>query len=184
MLAATLASAVCVFAGSAALGAVTGTPHDLRGRLGIDEECLPCHVPHSAVSATAGPVWNHRLSSATFTRKGQTVQLTGTTKLCMSCHDGVTAVGSLGNQVGNDPLSGPAAIGTDLTASHPVSVSYAEACAARPGVFRPTAGVTNFLEDGRVECGSCHEPHGTTHLHHYLRVTPDASALCRTCHVY
>lgn len=71
--------------------------------------CIFCHTPHSAVTDTTlinGPLWNHKLSNASygFTNQSSTKTLInaftmpsravdGASKMCMSCHDGTVGIG-------------------------------------------------------------------------------------------
>lgn len=72
--------------------------------------CVFCHNPHGATmdgAKPAGPIWNRRLSSATYqtyTSKSldsevilgaQLEQPGGSSKLCLSCHDGTLAIGNV-----------------------------------------------------------------------------------------
>lgn len=155
---------------------IVGGPHDLSVSLGIEEICVPCHAPHNSRSPLDGPIWNHALSDQTFMRNGEVVTLGWSSKLCMGCHDGVTAVGSYGNLAGLDPLTGGAAIGTDLTNDHPIGVDYP---LSGHGWYDPVAvpEVGDLLEDGKVECSSCHRAHSAS-----IRIGMVGSALCLTCH--
>lgn len=104
--------------------------------------CIFCHTPHSAVSST--PLWNHSMSSASYqlyasptllSPTSPAIQPDGDSKLCLSCHDGTVALGSVVN-IGGSPStismqgtgaggvipSGSGYIGTDLSGHHPVSV--------------------------------------------------------------
>ena len=87
-----LCSGVVLAAADPTTGSLDGAPHDLRTLLGIQEVCKPCHVPHHAPEYLNGPLWNHAVSSLP--------GLTGSSKLCMGCHDGVTAVDSYGGTTG------------------------------------------------------------------------------------
>jgi len=146
---------------------ITGTPHDFRkyGTNGTNqynpsgEICIVCHAPHNN-DATLVPLWNHTTTVQTFTaytgyKLGFTVgQPDGTSKMCLSCHDGVTALNSYG-MGGSTPglqdsitvasggvtaprtlllgaISTRSTLGTDLTKSHPVSFSYATARLTNP----------------------------------------------------
>ena len=104
--------------------------------------CVFCHTPHRAL--TEGPLWNHKLSSASYTVSTPPgvsgTQLTtpsnppdGDSKLCLSCHDGTVPLGAVQNlggqsltvnmgQVGMGALTGASAIGTNLSGHHLVSV--------------------------------------------------------------
>jgi predicted CXXCH cytochrome family protein len=180
-----------------ASAAVSGTLHDLTRRLGTDgpdQVCLPCHIPHRGLNPSAGPMWNHALSTASFTQSGAPLVLTGSSKLCMGCHDGVTAVGNfcitnpkirvspgLANlAIQNLPGANPANnVGTDLSLFHPVSVTYPTAS----GSMRPITVLGRLpLENGKVECGTCHDPHNDMHGK-FLRISNSGSAMCLTCHI-
>ena len=61
--------------------------------------CVYCHTPHNA-SPQRG-LWNRELSGATYqlyestTLKAQLKQPDGSSRLCLSCHDGTLAMGTL-----------------------------------------------------------------------------------------
>ena len=102
------------------------------------------------------------------------------------------------------------AIGTDLTNDHPVGISM-PATGTGTDFVTPTgvaSGIQWFESDGdgrpdpneirfydtgsgpRVECASCHDPHGVapggfggTINSSFLRVSNTGSAVCLTCHV-
>ena len=110
-------------------GNVTDTtnPHNLSaGSSGIKAStetrvCVFCHTPHNAISDASlinAPLWNHKLSSATYTLKTPGLYDSGTgvvgivnmsvtptqpdgeSKLCLSCHDGTVAVGDVQSEIG------------------------------------------------------------------------------------
>ena len=156
-------------------GSMDGGAHDLRTRLGITRVCVVCHTAHNAPHADAGPIWNHALSTQTFYRNGEVITLSGTSKLCMSCHDGVTAMDSYGGNIGTTYLSGGAALGNDFTNDHPVGINYAEAVGSHG--YEAPADVESYLEDGKIQCSSCHRAHSAS-----MRRTLEGSQLCRVCH--
>lgn len=157
--------------------------------------CMVCHTPHTTSSATA-PLWNHDLSTQTFTMYtsdtydgGVVAGPDGESLVCLSCHDGQTALDSYGGSVGSTTmsditLSNPNSIlGLDLRNDHPVSFLYATSEAADNTLFPSTnAGVAALLRSGKVQCASCHDPHGVPGLAKFLRVDNTGSALCTTCH--
>lgn len=69
--------------------------------------CAFCHTPHGSDNSVAGPLWNKTLQNSTYTSftaaslDAATIQGTsagqplGSSKLCLSCHDGVLALGSV-----------------------------------------------------------------------------------------
>lgn len=97
------------------------------------------------------------------------------------------------------------AIGTDLTNDHPVGVKLPTGADWNvpsgtyrnirffdtDGNGRPDKSELRFYDSGQgfeVECASCHDPHGVpgttaNFLPTFLRVTPEGSRICLTCHV-
>jgi len=178
------------------LAGVSNSPHNLNNVPGVvipeSQVCLPCHTPHNALeSGPDGVLWNHEETTQTFTMySGSTVaasDLAPATKMCLSCHDGVTAIDSYGGTTGTKLIGtvgdGSADLGTDLSNDHPIGIVYPS---GDPGYNDP-AGlqgvqlVTVGAETNRVECVSCHEPHGNT-LGNFLRLTLSESQLCLECH--
>ena len=174
---------------------IVGSEHDFSNTSWANGEiCLPCHAPHN-VPAGVNVLWNHETTTATFTMYSNLVsgnpvasQPGFLSKMCLSCHDGTTAVDSYGGQTGNQFITGDELIGTDLSNDHPIGVEYP---VGDPG-YNPT---TNFGQPGEpklvpitllngndgVECVSCHNPHDDSNGK-FLRVTDAASALCLKCH--
>ena len=158
--------------------------------------CIFCHTPHGASSD--GPLWNHQLSTAPYTPyqsstlKAVVGQPTGSSKLCLSCHDGTVALGMvfsrstpIGMQPGGNTMpAGPTLVGTDLTAHHPVSFKYDNALAMANGELRnPNLLVQDVrLQNGEMQCTSCHDPHNNQYGS-FLVEDNTASALCQECHV-
>ncbi len=139
--------------------------------------CAFCHTPHAA-TPNAIPLWNRKLSTATYTPytsssldanviQGSLDQPGGSSKLCLSCHDGTLAIGNVNvlNGQGSAAVQGTQSItmsgtgaggvmpdgsgattgftrnlGIDLTNDHPISVTYTAALAARDGELRPVDG--------------------------------------------
>ncbi|HJV25435.1 MAG TPA: cytochrome c3 family protein [Aromatoleum sp.] len=131
--------------------------------------CVFCHTPHAANSAAPAPLWNRTLSSATYTPytsnslDAQTIfgalsQPGGSSKLCLSCHDGTMALGTVGvlggkaNQTiamsgtgtGGVMPAGPQGattgftrnLGVDLRNDHPISFTFNDALATADGELR------------------------------------------------
>ncbi len=154
--------------------------------------CIFCHTPHAA--RPAAPLWNHDTSTTTYTLyqsttfKGAgagTALPSGSSVLCLSCHDGTVALGALhsGTVAMTGTVSGKIEGASNLTANlrddHPFSFTYATAVAADTRLrATPTAPVV--LENGKVECSSCHEPHITAAK--FLRAPTTSGSLCLDCH--
>ena len=159
------------------------------------EICIFCHTPHNANPAV--PLWNHSMSVGvsyqpyTSTTLRAAVGLpTGSTKLCLSCHDGTVAIGSTINNgakamIGVDGagrLTGSSVLGVDLRDDHPVSF----APLANSEIVAPPAGSPVKLDStGQVQCRTCHDPHRMdvdTTTQKFLVMNNSGSGLCLTCH--
>jgi predicted CXXCH cytochrome family protein len=172
--------------------------------------CVFCHTPHNANPAQ--PLWNRGLSGQTYTPYASgTLQATvgqpnGYSRLCLSCHDGTIAIGSihvLGGQsatvnmahtgAGGVMPPGGTLIGTNLTNDHPVSVVFDAALAASDGeLVAPTSltGLIRLYEGANagvrdsIQCTTCHDPHLTVHPKFLKKpVVGRTDNLCLTCHV-
>lgn len=191
---------------SAVLAAgIKNTKHDLSAgstaeikSVGEDQICIFCHTPHNAIVPV--PLWNR--STATGSTEFQlymnedtidgTVSndLAGTVSyMCLSCHDGTTALNNYGYDPASNPavsgpgvtdgkLSSPAALGKDLTNDHPINITYAYG--QDPGLNNPDTIVCQLF-DNTVQCGSCHSVHDNTN-EPFLRMSNAGSALCLDCH--
>jgi predicted CXXCH cytochrome family protein len=177
---------------------VKDTPHNLHGKNGISvpnaEVCRPCHTPHNA-STEVGYLWNHTLSTATWTLyegADSASIMSSSSRLCLSCHDGTVALDSYGGASGSIFIDGRDNLGTDLTTSHPIGIDYPTSANsynqpdANGNITDPVetpAGQSAHLEDGKVQCASCHFAHGSRAPYGmFLRVDNTGSALCMTCH--
>jgi len=161
-----------------------------------DRICLPCHVSHNARTDENGQamvLWNHAITDQTFemytTMAGnQGGQPEGASKLCLSCHDGATAIDDFG---GNDEFFGNIKIpqdslsnlGTDLRDDHPIGVEYPPPDLTGYNDKSTFTGAKLITINGvdRVECTSCHDAHDNS-LGMFLRQTMAGSALCLECH--
>jgi len=152
--------------------------------------CAFCHVPHNANATRA--LWNHELPPETYTLyqsttlEAQLQQPTGSSRLCLSCHDGTIALGALAQHP--EPtlgkLTGATVLGTDLSDDHPISFVYDQALVAlRPGLADPSTlpQPVKLDERGEVQCSSCHDPHSDRYPK-FLVMDTSYSALCVACH--
>lgn len=119
----------------------------------------------------------------------------GASKLCLSCHDGVTAMGILATGDELD-MTNDFAIGINLAVSHPISFVYNSTVQT----YLNTLGKTDVYKwpttaylDGasRVQCTICHQPHQDTKTAGYVLPfwrgagTDDVAeynAICNACH--
>ena len=75
--------------------------------------CVFCHTPHGAQNIPAAPLWNRNLSGATYTPyTSSSINATdiaaepgGSSKLCLSCHDGTLAIGAVNVANGQTDVS-------------------------------------------------------------------------------
>lgn len=186
---------------SSAQAAITGSAHDFSTASWnfSGEICQPCHTPHDAnLDVEGAPLWNRQTTTATFdlysspTFDGSATigQPSGTSKLCMSCHDGTVALDNYGGFTGGNNFAF-LQVGTDLRNDHPVSFTYDSTLAsADPELYDPTTqssglGSTihvDLLHEGRLECSSCHDVHNSSGSDYLLVKSNEGSALCLTCH--
>lgn len=173
------------------------------------EICVFCHTPHNANPSK--PIWNKQDSGATYNvYESQTLaatmspnspnlgQPTGSSKLCLSCHDGTLALGSVLNlpgasEGGTLAVTGPgvtggkfttastAYIGTDLRDDHPISFAYSDSVLNTELKSSPFTPDTVKLSGGNVQCTSCHDPHGTD-FPRFLVATMANGTVCTACH--
>ncbi len=195
-----LLAACCLLFPSLAQAAIANTVHNLTatgpGTIkapGVGELCVFCHTPHSA--GTTRALWNRDLPPISYnlytssTLEATLKQPTGSSRLCLSCHDGTTALGSLRVPPATGPvtlgaLTGRVALGTDLSDDHPVSFVYDAALALKQGqIADPSILSKNTPLDSsqQMQCTSCHEPHDDRYRK-FLRMDDRAGGLCTACH--
>ncbi|MCF6270184.1 MAG: hypothetical protein L3J41_10760 [Melioribacteraceae bacterium] len=183
--------------------------HDFTGAAYMNGEmCILCHTPHNAI-ASVKPLWNHQLSSATYTLYSSSTieaaigQPSGESKLCLSCHDGTVAIDNIGGNTGGTRMIRPSSnTGTNLTTHHPISFTYNTALATADGNLEDPSTAPSglggtiaedFLENGQMQCSSCHDVHLSRNTQgcmgcHFGKPSLSVwksntnSALCLTCH--
>ncbi len=181
---------------------VSQTVHNLSvsgpGRIRAASEtqvCVFCHAPHNTQGVR--PLWNRQLPTTAYdiytstTLDANPGQPTGASKLCLSCHDGTIALGSVLSRadrirmVGGDYIpAGLTNLGTDLSDDHPISFPYTSGLAAADQqLLVPSALPPEIRLDANSElqCTSCHDPH--RNVYGDFLVKPDRfGELCRACH--
>ncbi|MCM2307108.1 MAG: hypothetical protein NDI91_06530 [Sulfuritalea sp.] len=144
--------------------------------------CVFCHTPHAANASAVAPLWNRKIGgaadtaatyAATYTpynsesldarmasiQAGWSGQPLGSSKLCLSCHDGTIALGNVINAPGSGFGSAievggststtmPAGtegytrnLGQNLANDHPISITYSTALTNQDGELRPLASM-------------------------------------------
>ena len=158
--------------------------------------CIFCHAPHRA--SGQAPLWNREDSRANYivytspTLDAALGQPTGSSRLCLSCHDGTIALGNVSSESGEIQFeggtiflpSGHSLITTDLGDDHPISFIYDDALALSdqelriPSALPPTIPLDH---ESRMQCASCHDAHNDD-FGSFLRESPLFSPLCLGCH--
>jgi len=172
---------------------VTG-PGDVKAN-SESEICIFCHTPHNSLPSS--PLWNKDDPGYTYTLyHSSTIQAVpgqpdGSSILCLSCHDGTTALGNVLSRMADIDFAGGITsiptgktnMTTDLADDHPISFDYTTGLAAADGQMKdPTAILPPVaLENGRMQCTSCHDPHRNL-TNDFLLVTSQYSELCFSCH--
>jgi predicted CXXCH cytochrome family protein len=157
--------------------------------------CEFCHISHSANPDT--PLWSRPDPTATYipysssTAIAQPGQPTGTSLLCLSCHDGTIALGQVinrGNPIsmagGRERMTGKGLTGTDLRDDHPISFEYSGNLAASNGELAAPGSISSALrldENGELQCTTCHDPHDSPYPK-LLHVSNVGSQICVECH--
>ena len=170
-------------------------PGNVKSGLG-DRICVYCHVSHSANKE--GALWGRRKSAASYipyassTAVAQPGQPTGSSVLCLSCHDGTIALGEILNRGVPDSVDpgfgrmppGKGLQGTDLRDDHPISFQYSADLAMQNGELVMPGTFDSKLrldKNGELQCTTCHDAHDSPY--EKLLVLPNIrSQLCIECH--
>jgi len=168
--------------------------------------CVFCHTPHN--SRTQAPLWNRNDSGGTYAMYWSATmdayasaaaapQPNGSSKLCLSCHDGTLALGATVAS-GTIPMSGgittmPASganFGLDLSGHHPVSFAVTDVLVSTNNARGDTplkalaqmraSTVIKLDASDRVQCTSCHDAHKDAYGS-FLRAA-STDTLCLSCH--
>jgi len=184
------ACAVVALTCQTAFALIDGTPHDLSAVAG-GSTCSFCHTPHGALAGT--PLWSHKLSTAVYdiyqssSLQANVGQPTGSSKLCLSCHDGTVALAeSLDGSFGGGTYIAPGTgnLGTDLSDDHPISFVYSSALSTQDIQIRSPYVLPEQLRlDGarELQCTTCHDPHDNRYGD-FLVMSNRRSDMCRACH--
>lgn len=120
----------------------------------------------------------------------------GASKLCLSCHDGVTAMGILAT--GDEfEMANDFAVGINLAVSHPISFVYNQNVVTylntlgKTDIYKPFPTTAYLDGASRVQCTICHQPHKDTKRVGYIlpfwrgagnNDVTEYNAICNACH--
>ncbi|MFO0839814.1 MAG: cytochrome c3 family protein [Phycisphaerae bacterium] len=188
------------FAAARADDSVVNSKHDLSTSgpgpvraVNENQVCIFCHTPHNA--SPAAPLWNrasprthYRIYSSS-TTDARIDQPTGSSKLCLSCHDGSIALGLVMSRETQIPMShsfipGQRDLTNDLSDDHPIGLRYDRQLANRDRELRAPELIDHRVKlgpRGELDCIACHDPHNNE-LGNFLRIPTRDGALCNTCH--
>lgn len=169
--------------------------------------CVFCHTPHNG--NTMAPLWNRSDPGGPYSMywsptmdaypsAAAAPQPGGSTKLCLSCHDGTIALGAtaasgtiaMAGGVTTLPSSSGAYFGTDLSGHHPVSFRVTDQIIATnnskgdmplKSLAQMRANAVAHIDSfDYVQCASCHDAHKNP-FGGFLR-TASQDAICLACH--
>lgn len=159
------------------------------------EICIFCHTPHNA-RPDIPYLWNRQDPAGPYTPyysstlKAAVGQPTGTSRLCLSCHDGTIALGSVLSQSAVMPFAATLAgrssnLGTNLADDHPVSFDYNTSATAANSQLASAGSLSSLVRldaTGQMQCTSCHNPHNDQYGK-FLVMSNLTSGLCVACHL-
>ena len=76
-------------------------------------------------------------------------------------------------------------LGTDLSDDHPVSITFDTGNSELASVANLEVNGIKLDENGRIQCGSCHDPHSDVNPKFLRKPFTEGgygAAICRTCH--
>lgn len=165
----------------------TGSAHDFYGpTVPLETRCAPCHA---APLPTSQPQrWITRATPRRLVTASPPRRLTGSSILCLSCHDGTIASEVVGGGQDADLFAFDAPVNPPR--DHPVGVPYPPLGRDPQRLRRQYAPIARLqaegaikFPEGRVECISCHDPHNALGVPSMLVKSDRRSALCLTCHL-
>ena len=169
--------------------------------------CVFCHTSHTA--AFQAPLWNREDPGGTFQMywsetmdaygsSAEAPQPNGSSKLCLSCHDGTIALGStvasgrieMAGGITTMPSTSDSFLGRDLSGDHPVSFTVTDHLVTtnnakgdvplRSATEMRNHPLVRLDEKSRIQCTTCHDPHRDPYGDFLLTAKP--GELCTACH--
>jgi hypothetical protein len=188
---------------------VTG-PGEIRA-LNETEICKFCHIPHNSVERES--LWSRELPQTRYAMPSSPAvgggstkmhQPDGSSRLCLSCHDGTVALGEIGREPTPVAMAGARRLGpgrrgylgTDLSGSHPISFTVPDGDAEseeldgdmgiRPRAIIESSPDVRLDEHGKMQCSTCHDAHADVYYQPgrvpRFWVRPTVEEVCLTCH--
>ena len=164
-----------------------------------DKGCSICHVQDNKQENQVKLSWlnnyNHAVDNfylySSSTLDAVPGQPDGTSKLCLSCHDGTIAIDNAGGQSKEILFASTKdVLGSNLEDDHPVSFVYDGLLAMADGELAdPTTTLSglggtiesDLLDNQKLQCTSCHNVHAESQK--LLVKSNSFSDLCLTCHI-
>ena len=190
-----------VLAAGSADAAVERTAHNLAAEASAQSGktfgvCVFCHTPHNARPTRA--LWNRAVPGISYklyespTLTAAVNQPTGSSRMCLSCHDGTIALedlrvqprGTRGQRVFLGNVTGRGSLGMDLSDDHPISFPYDTALAlVKRDLVDPSIlpGSLKLDATRQIQCVTCHDPH-EDRIPKFLVMENRFSQLCLSCH--
>ncbi len=142
-----------------------------------DEVCVFCHTPHGATNENGAPLWNRSISPTSTYEMYDSLSLNatdvanapgGASKLCLSCHDGTIALGTVNvanSQInptidvqntssgGTMPVGAGSStgftrrLGTNLKNDHPISFTFNQSLSLADGELRDPSNAVNGINN-------------------------------------
>jgi len=167
---------------AAALGYITGSPHDFSGAAGIPagaqgtmdhgegEICKVCHTPHNSLS-TEVPLWRGSLGTSGWSGTDITYTLYSSdtldsavsqprapSKACLTCHDGAIATSSATDCIACHKNFSSSGKNSVLSNDHPISFTYDTALAQSDGALHdPNGAVVSSLGGKTIRQGMLYQ---------------------------
>lgn len=157
--------------------------------------CIFCHASHN--SSTIQPLWNRSMPVDVYTiytsnsLDANVDQPTGSSKMCLSCHDGTIALGNVFSRDTDILMSGgitemPAGnsnLTTDLSDDHPISFQYDSTLVLQDTDLVHPSMLPQELKldvNQELQCTTCHDAHDNSNGS--FLVMNDKNTMCKACH--
>ena len=174
----------------------TSGPGQIRSQT-VDQVCVFCHTPHRP--ALGQGLWNKRINHTSTTPYESSTAVaepgepTGSSVLCLSCHDGTIALGEMlkpprgtsrsgSGNLQATYLRGRSGFGTNLSNHHPIGFEYNTALRGSNTELVHPSVIDLPMQDGKMQCTVCHDAH-SSNFPPFLHKPSLNGELCTTCHI-